>query len=333
MRRLPWSVACASESLQRVGDFLQYALPATGLAATAVYRRWRRRDAVVLVRGHHAHVRRGRQDVRGEDPARPDLGHVVSVRARGVGLLGSVVSRLALRAGLGRARVRARGADGVQPNRGGQALSRRRPRGGEHRAAVELLLGAAAGARRRDRTADEQGRRHRARRAVLRCAGASARVQRPSARQHARGGSATRCRRRARAATSSPLRPRPGAGSTSRRSRRRPIRRSPRRSCSRASTGRHEVSLLVAPFGTGAFAPLAAGRGFRRHARSARSPPMSTIASTTIGFAIARSFAPARVGDGAARGSAAGQPALPSNCPSRARAAVSRCGASCRCCT
>lgn len=33
---LPWSVACASESLQRVGDFLQYALPATGLAATAV---------------------------------------------------------------------------------------------------------------------------------------------------------------------------------------------------------------------------------------------------------------------------------------------------------
>jgi membrane-associated phospholipid phosphatase len=35
---LPLSVACASESLQRVGDFLQYALPATGLAATAVYR-------------------------------------------------------------------------------------------------------------------------------------------------------------------------------------------------------------------------------------------------------------------------------------------------------
>lgn len=35
---LPWSVACASESLQRVGDFLQYALPATGLAATAIYR-------------------------------------------------------------------------------------------------------------------------------------------------------------------------------------------------------------------------------------------------------------------------------------------------------
>lgn len=34
---LPWSVACASESLQRVGDFLQYALPATGLAATAVH--------------------------------------------------------------------------------------------------------------------------------------------------------------------------------------------------------------------------------------------------------------------------------------------------------
>jgi membrane-associated phospholipid phosphatase len=33
---LPWSVACASESLQRLGDFLQYALPATGLAATAV---------------------------------------------------------------------------------------------------------------------------------------------------------------------------------------------------------------------------------------------------------------------------------------------------------
>ena len=33
---LPLSVACASESLQRLGDFLQYALPATGLAATAV---------------------------------------------------------------------------------------------------------------------------------------------------------------------------------------------------------------------------------------------------------------------------------------------------------
>ena len=32
------SVACASESLQRVGDFLQYDLPATGLAATGVYR-------------------------------------------------------------------------------------------------------------------------------------------------------------------------------------------------------------------------------------------------------------------------------------------------------
>ena len=34
---LPCSVAGASESLQRLGDFLQYALPATGLAATAVY--------------------------------------------------------------------------------------------------------------------------------------------------------------------------------------------------------------------------------------------------------------------------------------------------------
>jgi len=34
---LPWGVACASESLRRAGDFLQYALPATGLAATAVY--------------------------------------------------------------------------------------------------------------------------------------------------------------------------------------------------------------------------------------------------------------------------------------------------------
>lgn len=34
---LPCSVAFASESLQRLGDFLQYALPATGLAATAAY--------------------------------------------------------------------------------------------------------------------------------------------------------------------------------------------------------------------------------------------------------------------------------------------------------
>ncbi|HET9025834.1 MAG TPA: phosphatase PAP2 family protein, partial [Burkholderiaceae bacterium] len=32
-----WNIACASESLQRLGDVLQYALPATGLAATAAY--------------------------------------------------------------------------------------------------------------------------------------------------------------------------------------------------------------------------------------------------------------------------------------------------------
>lgn len=35
---LPLSVATASESLQRLGDFLQYALPATGLVATGMYR-------------------------------------------------------------------------------------------------------------------------------------------------------------------------------------------------------------------------------------------------------------------------------------------------------
>jgi hypothetical protein len=35
---LPLGAACASESLQRAGDFLRFALPATGLAATVVYR-------------------------------------------------------------------------------------------------------------------------------------------------------------------------------------------------------------------------------------------------------------------------------------------------------
>lgn len=35
---MPLGVASASESLQRLGDVLQYALPATGLAATALYR-------------------------------------------------------------------------------------------------------------------------------------------------------------------------------------------------------------------------------------------------------------------------------------------------------
>jgi len=35
---LPWNVVSASDSLQRLGDFLQYALPATGLAATALHR-------------------------------------------------------------------------------------------------------------------------------------------------------------------------------------------------------------------------------------------------------------------------------------------------------